>query len=241
MPEYSLRFPASADEILDRRAQILAQLLHTDKLFGDIPVKGIAPETLEAMLRLYDELFFDHALRDAYGKLSVTISGRLLSAAGQFIYAKNAARRTSKAEIRMSSDFLFRLSYGSYTLNGLTVMTPQEAFLLIFEHELIHALETALYGKTDHGKRFMMLAGRFFGHTAATHHLPTRKLEAAQHGIRVGARCSFVYQEKTLSGQITYVGKTATVMVQSATGEYRDSRGLRYTKYRVPLSQLKLK
>ena len=39
-------------------------------------------------------------------------------------------------------------------------------------------------------------------------------------------------------GKITYIGKTATVMVPSAGGEYRDRSGRRYEKFRVPLSKL---
>ncbi len=211
-----------------------------DEGFATIPVRSIRQDTLTAMLRLYDELFLDGTLLRAFSVLRVTLSSRLISAAGKFVYARNKDKRFAKAEIRMSGDFLMRLKYGPFTLNGLTVSTPQEAFLLVFEHELCHALETALYGETGHSARFLTLAGRLFGHNATTHQLPTRKLEAAQSGIRVGGWCSFPYQDRILKGQITYVGKTATVMVQSATGAYRDAAGRRYTKYRVPLSLLKI-
>lgn len=43
-----------------------------------------------------------------------------------------------------------------------------------------------------------------------------------------------------LGGVVTYIGKQATVMVPDARGEYRDRRGQRYTKYRVPLDHLKI-
>ena len=236
---HALSFPRSAEEILDRRAKILSALCAMDEGFATIPVRMIRQETLMAMLRLYDELFLDGTILRAFSALRVTLSSRLISAAGKFVYSKSRGKRLAMAEIRMSSDFLMRLEYGPFTLNGLTVSTPQEAFLIVFEHELCHALETALYGETGHSTRFLSLAGRLFGHTATTHQLPTRKLEAAQNGIRVGGWCSFPYQDRILKGQITYVGKTATVMVQSATGEYRDAAGRRYTKYRVPLSLLK--
>ena len=236
-----IQFPASPDEIHDRRAEILAALCRMDKGFSDIPVRSIKESTLDAMLYGYDALFFQGALCRAYGSLSVTLSPRLLSAAGKFVYSKSPNIRLNKAEIRMSGDFLTRLEYGPFFLNGLTVSTPQEAFLLVFEHELCHALEIALYGETGHSRRFLSLANKLFGHTEMKHKLPTRKTEAALDGITVGARCSFMYQDQSYSGQITYVGKTATVMVQSATGEYRDKRGRRYAKYRVPLERLTLK
>ena len=236
----AITFPASSGVILDRRARILDTLCRMDNGFAAIPVRAVKPQTLDQMLRMYDELFFEGRLTKSYGSLTVTLSSRLLSAAGKFIYSKNSSKRLSKAEIRMSSDFLMRLEYGPFSLNGLSASTPQEAFLIVFEHELCHALETAVFGSTGHSDRFKQLAKRFFGHTETTHNLPTRKKEAAENGIRVGARCSFVYQGRTFKGQITYVGKTATVMVQSATGEYRDRSGRRYTKYRVPLSQIKI-
>ncbi len=236
-----IAFPRSPEEIIDRRARILCALCDMDTGFAAVPVRSVQPGILETMLRLYDEWFFGGFLRRAYGTLSVTLSSRLTSAAGKFVYARSRDKRLIKAEIRMSSDFLMRLGYGPFTLNGLTAAVPQEAFLIVFEHELCHALETALYGDTGHSVRFLSLAGRLFGHTATTHQLPTRKAEAAQGGIRVGAAGSFIYQGRTLTGQITYVGKTATVMVQSATGEYQDRLGRRYTKYRVPVSMIKVK
>ena len=236
-----IAYPANPEVILDRRAQILMSLLDMDDGFAQIPVRSIKAQTLDALLRLYDELFFENRLCRAYGELTVTLSSRLISAAGKFVYAKAASKRLGKAEIRMSSDFLTRLEYGPFSLNGLTAATPQEAFLFVFEHELCHALETAAFGSTGHSARFLQLANRFFGHTTTTHSLPTRKAEAAQNGIRVGMRVSFLYQGRTFAGTITYIGKTATVMVQSATGEYRDARGRRYTKYRVPLNQLIIK
>ena len=52
-------------------------------------------------------------------------------------------------------------------------------------------------------------------------------------------RASFPYEGKQLTGLVTYIGKTATVMVFSLRGAYRDRLGRRYTKYRVPLELLK--
>jgi len=236
-----IQFPSTPAEIHDRRAAILTELCRLDEGFSAIPVRSIKASTLDAMLHGYDMRFFHGALCRAYGLLTVTLSSRLLSSAGKFVYSKSRNTRLNKAEIRMSGDFLMRLEHGPFSLNGLTVSTPQEAFLLVFEHELCHALELALYGETGHSSRFLSLANRLFGHTEMKHQLPTRKAAAAQNGITVGSICSFVYQNRVYTGQITYVGKTATVMVQSPTGEYRDKRGRRYAKYRVPPDRLTIK
>lgn len=231
-------FPLSGGDILRRRARILAALLARDPGFCSVPVKSMAHSTLAAMLCLYDQQFLSGYLAKAYGQIDVTLSSRLISSAGKFVYARDAANRMTRAEIRMSSDFLARLNEGPFALNGLSVATPQEAFLVVFEHELCHALETALYGATGHSARFLALANGLFGHTETRHSLPTRRAEAAKEGLFPGVRVTFPFEGKTLTGIVTYVGKTATVMVPSAGGAYRDKQGKRYAKYRVPLPLL---
>ena len=173
-------FPLSASDIREKRAAILSALLARDEGFCYVPVKSLRVSTLSEMLRLYDNAFLSGFLARAFGKIEVTCSSRLTSAAGKFIYQRNVAARMEKAEIRLSSDFLFRLNEGPFTLNGISVATAQEAFLAVFEHELCHALETALYGSTGHTKRFLALANGLFGHTDIRHSLPTRKQEAAR-------------------------------------------------------------
>jgi len=232
-------FPLSGDEIRRRRASLLAALLAMDEGFCTLPVKSLHPRTLSAALDGYDRVFLSGYLSSAYGQIDVTLSSRLTSSAGKFIYTRHPAKRLEKAEIRMSSDFLFRLNDGPFTLNGLAVATPQEAFLVVFEHELCHAIEIALYGSTGHSKRFLALANGLFGHTQTHHSLPTRRQEAAQNGLAVGMKVTFPYEGKQLTGLVTYIGKSATVMVPSLRGAYRDKLGRRYTKYRVPLELLK--
>ena len=62
--------------------------------------------------------------------------------------------------------------------------------------------------------------------------------EAALEGLSPGVRVCFCYQGGVLSGIVTHVGKTATVMVEDRSGAYRDRQGRRYSKYRVPLEHL---
>lgn len=214
-------------------------LLAMDDGFAAVPVASISEATLDRMLDLYDELFLQGYLQRSYGRIAVTLSSRLTSSAGKFIYTKSMLKRLKSAEIRMSSDFLSRLDKGPFDLNGLCVATPQEAFMVVFEHELCHALEAALYGQTGHSSRFLALANGLFGHTATRHSLPTRRQEAAKDGLFVGSLVSFTYRNQTLTGVVTYIGKTATVMVPACLGAYRDRRGRRYDKYRVAVEELK--
>lgn len=232
-------FPLEAAEILRRRSLILTKLCAQDEGFCTIPVRGISGDTLAEMFRLYDECFLGGCLQRAMGCLRVTLSARLTSSAGKFLCTRGMFGQIKSAEIRMSSDFLTRLDEGPFQLNGLSVATPQEAFLVVFEHELCHALETAFYGQTGHSARFLGLAKGLFGHTATRHSLPTRRQEAAREGLIVGSRVCFPFKGRVLNGVVTYIGKQATVMVPDVRGEYRDRRGKRYTKYRVPLDHLK--
>lgn len=232
-------FPLEASETLRLRSRILTALCARDEGFCTIPVQGIRADTLAQMLRLYDDAFMGALLQRTMPALRVTLSARLTSSAGKFLCTRGAFRQIKSAEIRMSGDFLMRLDQGPFLLNGLSVATPQEAFLLVFEHELCHALETALYGQTGHSSRFLGLAHGLFGHTATRHSLPTRRQEAARDGLLVGSRVGFPFKDCTLRGVVTYIGKQATVMVPDPRGDYRDARGQRYAKYRVPLDHLK--
>ena len=217
---------------------ILEKLLTIDDGFRSIPVKSIKDSTLCCMLELYNNLFLNNCLDRM--TIAVTLSSRLTSSAGKFLYVKDPFGHIKLSEIRMSSDYLLRLRHGPFELNGLTVSTPQEAFLIVFEHELCHALETLLYKNTGHSSRFMALANGIFGHTETRHKLPSRRQEAEKLGLRIGASVSFSYDGHILAGIVTYIGKTATVMVPAPCGTYRDKHGKRYEKYRVPLKNLSM-
>ena len=231
--------PPTPEQIAPLRSDILKALMAQDAGLRCVPVRSIQPSTLSLMLTLYDARVFSGYLSRSYRALRVTLSTRMTSAAGKFIHARIVGGRAREAEIRMSGDFLFRLKEGPFLLNGLSVATPQEAFLVVFEHELCHALEYALYGSTGHSARFVTLANTLFGHTGIRHSLPTRKTQAAANGLICGAQAAFSFQGRSLCGVITYIGKTATVMVPDSSGEYRDKKGRRYAKYRVPLPLLR--
>ena len=222
MEHLPFSFPVTEPEITRRRLLILSTLCASDNGFCTIPVSSVRKQTLNQMLRLYDELFLAGFLEKFYGSIDVTLSNRL----------------TSRVEIRMSGDFLFRLKQGPFVLNGLSASTAQEAFLVVFEHELCHAIENALYGSTGHSSRFLSLAHGLFGHKETKHNLPTRQQEAAAGGLHVGRKVCFHYHGGVLTGTISHIEKNATVMVKDPRGLYQDRTGQRYTKYRVPLEQL---
>lgn len=136
MEHLPFSFPVTEPEITRRRLLILSTLCASDNGFCTIPVSSVRKQTLNQMLRLYDELFLAGFLEKFYGSIDVTLSNRLTSSAGKFIYTRNSTEQMSRVEIRMSGDFLFRLKQGPFALNGLSASTAQEAFLVVFEHEL---------------------------------------------------------------------------------------------------------
>ena len=227
--------PLREAEIVAKRKTILNNLIPIDSGFARTPVRSIRLSTLYTMKQAYDQSFFGGYLATHYRKFEMTFSTRMTSAAGKFIYN---TRNKDAGEIRMSGDFLFRLQDGPFTLNGLTVPTAQEAFLVVFEHELIHAVEFGLFNSTGHSQRFLQFAHGMFGHTRMTHELPTRKDDARSKGIAVGSTVTFEYEGRKLTGIVSYVGKTATVMVPNAKGSFTDAKGRKYAKYRVSLPLL---
>lgn len=229
-------FPLNQEVIAQKRAYILGRLISSDEAFSRMPIQGISQQSLNLMRDLYDVLFLGGCLKKL--NVRITLSSRMTSSAGKYIFIRSAFGRIRSPEIRMSSDYLLRLKQGPFELNGLKVDHAQEVFLLVFEHELCHAVEALLYGQTGHSSRFLSLANGLFGHTATRHKLPTRRQEAANDGLHVGMQVNFTYNGREQIGYITYIGKTATVMVSSQQGEYRDQKGRRYTKYRVPLNRL---
>ena len=114
MNDFPFSFPLPDHDVQRLRARILTTLCAADEGFCAIPVASIRRQTLAQMLDLYDSLFFSGFLGRAYGEIDVTLSQRLTSSAGKFMYVRGGASRLSQAEIRMSGDFLFRLSEGPF-------------------------------------------------------------------------------------------------------------------------------
>lgn len=225
--------PLDAQEITQRRARLMHSLQAAYESLCACPIREIPPDLFRALPRAYDQLFLRGTLFDLLPDLQVVPSPRMTSCGGKFVATFTGTRRTL-CQIRMATDFLFRLEHGPFSLNGLTAHSALEAFSIVFEHELCHALDLALTGSLHgHGDVFRALSGGLFGHTACRHSLPTRAVQAAANGVGRGAKVSFVANGRTLRGIVTRVGKTATVMVPYARGAYCDVRGKRYTKYLV--------
>ena len=103
---------------------------------------------------------------------------------------------------------------------------------------MVHLIEQLCWQTSNcAAPRFQDIARRHFLHRAHTHKLITRRERAAQSGIRVGSRVTFLFEGRPLTGRVNRLTKRATVLVEDPEGE-RFSDGRRYRKYYVPIVHL---
>ena len=199
---------------------------------------------LEFLFEAYDVRFFGGRCRLALSRSRIRfrLSRRMTSAGGattRFLLANGEANY----EITIAASLLFD-SFGHgdrrITVGGVECDNRLQALQRIFEHELIHLAEQLCWQKSDCAAiRFQDIAARHFLHRAHTHSLVTRKERAAEAGIRIGSRVSFIFEGQELNGRVNRITKRATVLVQDPEGS-QFSDGSRYKTYYVPLVHLKI-
>ena len=230
----------SAGEISTR-----SRLIHTSMttLPGGVDggdFAGIGGDSLEMLLRLYDEQFFSHKLTAALGdRLTLRFSRRLTSSSGQTRYN----RKTGALTISISLPLLFQTFHDverEVIVSGIPCGDRLEALMRTFEHELIHVLEFAAFGRSScRQARFRRMSANIFGHRGVTHGMVTNRERVAKVlGLRAGDRVTFLFQGVRLDGIINRITKRATVLVADPQGAFADRRGVRYKKYYVPVQLL---
>jgi len=231
----------SAADVAQRTAAIHRQMLAERLHLGDGNYTRVSTADLRRLFELYDQHFFTGVLhRLVVGRLSFRLSRRMTSTGGQTTYRK----RASTFEICLSTTLMFQ-TFGEVErevrVNGIACQDRLEATMRVFEHELVHLLEFALFQESScSGKRFKQLSRSLFGHTAQTHQLVTPRERAWKNlGLHVGSKVSFEFEGKQLSGTIYRITKRATVMVPDPKGPYADQQQHRYAKYYIPLEWLR--
>ena len=195
---------------------------------------------LKLIFQLYDKIYFNNFFLKDYKKIiKFDLSDRKIKTGGKVAY--NKIRDDYK--IVLSSFLIFKSfqdNHRSIKVNGITCKDRLEATMRILEHEIIHLLELLLYGSTSCAKpRFKELSHRIFNHTEQTHQLVTQpEIAHKYYDLRVGDSVSFVFNRKRHCGVINRINKRATVMVKNDTGEWKDSNGMRYSKFYIPLEGL---
>lgn len=234
------------DEIILRRKEVArALLLHSTGIKSGM-VSSLSVEDLTLLFWLYDRIFFNNGFAEGFaGKLKFSISRRMTKSAGITLCPRRIDRIKPEElviEIRIGVDFFLQYGMldGSKFVCGIKTENSLEALLLVFEHELCHAVEFITFKKSScKGKRFKTIAGNIFGHTESYHKLPTNRQIASQKlGLKLGDTVSFDFEGKRLTGILYNINKRATVMVRDRKGQLADKHGNRYSKYYVPLPGL---
>jgi hypothetical protein len=232
------------DVIQQRVRQIHGAVLTHSNYIRAANYTLIHPEDLELLYAAYDDRFFGSLCRGALGKrrLHFRLSPRMTKAGGTTARYRTPSGETFY-EITIASSMLFegfRQSDRRITVCGLECETRLEALQRIFEHEMVHLVEQLCWQKSNCAStRFQDIARRHFLHRAHTHKLITRRERAAESGIRIGSRVTFLYEGRLLVGQVNRLTKRATVLVEDIQGE-TFSDGRRYLRYYVPLLHLQL-
>jgi len=237
-----LSFQLSGDAIQQRVRQIHHTVLTHSRYIRAANYTVIHPEDHEMLFAAYDEGFFAGLCRRALDgrKLRFRLSPRMTKAGGATARFVTAAGETFY-EITVASSMLFE-GFGTMdrriTVCGLECENRLEALQRIFEHEMVHFVEQLCWQSSNcAAPRFQDIARRHFLHRAPTHKLITRCERAAESGICVGSRVTFLFEGRQFTGRVNRLTKRATVLVEDPEGE-RFSDGHRYRKYYVPIVHL---
>src|ERR1035441_2442218 len=240
-----LSFHSPEEAIRQRVRQIHHTLLTLSRYIREANYTRIHPEDLELLFKAYDDHFFAGLCRRTLDgrQLRFRLSPRMTKAGGTTARFVTSAGETFY-EITVASSMLFE-GFGKMdrgiTVCGLECEHRLEALQRIFEHEMVHLVEQLCWQTSNcAAARFQDIACRHFLHRAHTHKLITRRERAAQSGIRVGSRVSFLFEGHPLTGRVNRLTKRATVLVEDPEGE-RFSDGRRYRKFYVPIIHLELK
>jgi hypothetical protein len=239
-----LSFRCPEDTIQRRVREIHQWVLQHSEYIRTPNYTRIHPQDLEWLFSFYDRVFFAGLCRSALAgrNLYFRLSPRMTKAGGTTARFVTTSGETFY-EITVASSMLFE-GFGEtdrqITVCGLECGNRLEALQRIFEHEMVHLVEQLCWQKSNcAAPRFQDIARRHFLHRAHTHKLITRRERAAQSGIRVGSRVSFVFEGRPLTGRVNRLTKRATVLVDDPEGE-SFSDGRRYRRYYVPIAHLQL-
>jgi hypothetical protein len=234
------------EDILKKREQIAERLLSKSSCLKGDAITLISTQDLELLYELYDTTFFNNLISRSFdGKFKFSLSKRMTKSAGMTICPKNIGKLESEdiwIEIRIGVDFFYHYSHleGKKMVGGYEARSAVEALLLVFEHELCHAIEFMIFHKSSCSKeRFKTIAYHLFHHTESSHTLPTYKKIAQQKlGLNIGDKVTFDFEDRKLKGILYNINKRATVMVRDNNGRMVDRNGNRYAKYYVPIKLL---
>ena len=240
-------------ETLRMQQEIYEQTLALSRSIDRPNFTRVGHEDLVRMIRLYDERFFGGRIlpvAEAEG-LSFGFSKRMTRVAGKLVthYPHGSRSGPRRFELVLSSTLLFQTfedAAGGNPVDRPVEVTGRrcrdrlEAMQRVAEHELVHLVEMLIWNEGNCSQsRFQSIARRYFAHTDYQHDLITQRERAARRfDIHVGDTVCFRHDGGIRTGRVNRITRRATVLVPDPRGE-RFSDGGRYTRYYVPLEQLR--
>ena len=233
-----LKIKYKEEEIENKRNEIRNKIIEKSCNIKTGSIKVISERDLYITLELYDEIFFNNCLKENFrDNLKLSLSKRMSSNAGKTVV------KGDNYEIVISVKLLFNYDdvKRNKKVSGIVTKDSLHSMQLIFEHELIHLIEFYIFKKSSCKKqRFKTLSKNIFAHKDVYHQLPLdREIVTNGYGYNIGDKVTFIFKGDRYNGIISSINKRATVMVLDSKGEYVDKYKNRYTKWYVPLKNLK--
>jgi len=230
----------------EKRMVVREALFRESSNIKSCKIDRISNDDLFILFKQYNEVFLNDWFTKKFpGKMQFNLSRHMTRSAGITKCPKNYNAKKpheNSITICIGVDFFLKYDYleGSKMVCGLETHNSLEALQMVFEHELIHAIEFILFQKSSCKKnRFKDTVRNIFGHTKSHHQIPTNSIIASKkYGINIGDRVQFQFENAHLVGFIAKINKRAVVMVRDRRGQFIDKQGVRYRKYYVPLGLL---
>lgn len=230
------------EEIIYKKEKIKLELQKRSLNIKENRIINITPLDLNILFNLYDRYFFENQFKNNDMQINFSISNRMTRAAGKTLCTYSKNKIVQKIEIRMSVDFFKKYDYVSREKRvcGIETKDAVDAFMIVFEHELVHVLEFLNFKSSNcRGSRFKEIAKMIFMHEESYHELPTtREIAKERFNVQIGDKVAFKYKGSLQIGILYKINKNAVVMVKDKNGQYGDGAGNRFTKWYVPLELL---
>lgn len=227
--------------IVQARKFIRENLISQLNITKDYGIEIVTEYSIKTLVKLYDKYVLDNYIRDLLcNDIKVSVSNRMTSSGGKTIYTKKDKLCTY--EIRISANILkkFLEEENKKKICGIEGHDILDALMLILEHELCHVLEFSVYGNSScKQRRFKALAWKLFRHTTSYHEISTTStMSMINNEVKIGEKVKFFHKGIDYEGIVTNINKRATIMVEDKNGTYKDSKGINYTKWYVPVNMI---
>ncbi|MEG1255635.1 hypothetical protein [Clostridium sp.] len=231
-------------KIKESRQWIKSTFCSRCKVYEFNNLSNITIENIDMLVKLYDYyIFHGHLSNSLDNNIKISLSSRMTSSGGKTIFTKTY--KETNYEIRVSRKILeiFIEDDQSKVICGIEGNDVIDALMLILEHELCHVLEFSSYGNSNcKRQRFKDMAYNIFGHKSSYHEILKNPSNTNKEiCFRKGQVVNFIYKGKCIEGIIANINKRATIMVKDIEGNYKDSNGISYVKWYIPLCMLRNK